>query len=172
MLEHAVPPAMRAPRPPPIPFELDAPPLRTAPARPRRSRLAPLLFAAGALAFVLAFVAMRMARKAAMPAAPPTAPPSPLVQQPEPPATTPPPPPVPAAVPSALPAEKPPRAGMGLVTTPPSAAGHRVFVDGRLACAGATRCEVRCGRRVVRVGSEGRAQKVDVPCGGAIAIDR
>ncbi len=174
----AVPPGMRdsrsfrIPPPPPMPSDLGLAPARM-PQR-RRQRASKLvvfaLVAAGAAAFVIAFAFMFAWRAKAKPA--------PTADAPPPPAATPVPAPPPMLAPAPMPsasagaAPRPVSPSRGLVITPAEAAGHRVFVDGRLACAGATRCEVRCGRRVVRIGSQGRAQSVDVPCGGEIAIDR
>lgn len=60
----------------------------------------------------------------------------------------------------------------GLVVPPPHAAGHRVFVDGRMASEGAHPIRVACGRRVVRIGSSGPRREVDVPCGGEAKMTR
>jgi hypothetical protein len=56
----------------------------------------------------------------------------------------------------------------GSIAIPPSAAGHRVFVDGRVI--GERRLVVvACGRHVVRIGHDGRDQPLDVPCGGEVS---
>jgi len=60
----------------------------------------------------------------------------------------------------------------GVLHTPPDAAGHRVFVDGRFTCASGESCRVRCGASDVRIGSHGRTQKVTIPCGGEVRIER
>jgi serine/threonine-protein kinase len=59
----------------------------------------------------------------------------------------------------------------GTINLPSSAAGHRVFVDGRVASDGAKPIDVACGHHSVRVGSHGKAQSIDVPCGGAIDLE-
>jgi hypothetical protein len=58
------------------------------------------------------------------------------------------------------------------VLTPASARSHRVFVDGNYAAprSGAT-LHLKCGKHVVRIGSGGRDQHVDVPCGGEVSVD-
>ena len=53
-----------------------------------------------------------------------------------------------------------------------SEAGHRVFVDGRLAGSGGAPLVVRCGTHEVRVGSGGRLWRVEVPCDGAVEVTR
>jgi hypothetical protein len=60
----------------------------------------------------------------------------------------------------------------GVLNTPESAHGHRVFVDGR--CRGGAGDPIRlpCGPHEVRVGSAGRKQQVVVPCGGEIDVSR
>lgn len=166
--EETVPTALREspklgaiPPPPRVPFDLLAP-SRPKTRPPRVTFFAFALSSACAIAFLLAFAFAFAWRKQALPPPPPA------------PASTPTPTPTPAPTPSAPPSATPrqvPRP-TGLVITPAEAAGHRVFVDGRVACAGAARCEVRCGRRIVRIGSQGRAQSVEVPCGGEIAIER
>jgi hypothetical protein len=56
----------------------------------------------------------------------------------------------------------------GSVDARAEAAGHRLFVDGRVV--GQTPCEakVRCGSHVVQVGSGGLPHRVTVPCGGVV----
>ena len=72
-----------------------------------------------------------------------------------------------ASTPSAAPtAASTPPADDGTISTPPSAAGHRVFVDGRYAGDSPGPIKVRCGQHVVKVGSGGTPHSVDVPCGG------
>ncbi len=60
----------------------------------------------------------------------------------------------------------------GLLDTPPTLWNHRVFVDGSARGVGGDIIRVACGRHSVRLGSNGRAQLVDVPCGGTVAVDR
>jgi serine/threonine protein kinase len=61
---------------------------------------------------------------------------------------------------------------MGQIQPPASAAGHRIFFDGRVVGEGATPIRVPCGMHSVRIGSAGRLQYVDVPCGQSIAVTR
>jgi hypothetical protein len=60
----------------------------------------------------------------------------------------------------------------GLLETPDSMANHRVFVDGFARGTGGDVLRLRCGRHDVRLGSVGRMQFVDVPCGGRVRIER
>ncbi|MBX3192645.1 MAG: protein kinase [Labilithrix sp.] len=83
----------------------------------------------------------------------------------------------PAPAPSLAPAPAPapslaPAPSTGRLLTPPSASGHRIFVDGRVVGSGGAPLTVRCGKRDVRVGSAGRLRKVDVPCGGDLEVTR
>src|SRR5207237_4504098 len=60
--------------------------------------------------------------------------------------------------------------GEGLLRTPASAAGHRVFIDGRIAGNSPGPLRVPCGTHVVRVGSAGKNQTVEVPCGDEVTV--
>ena len=60
----------------------------------------------------------------------------------------------------------------GALETPSSMAEHRVFVDGMARGAGGVVLRLTCGRHAVRLGSQGRLQWVDVPCGGTVRVDR
>ena len=62
--------------------------------------------------------------------------------------------------------------GMGEIQLPDSAAGHRIFLDGRVVGEGTAPIRVPCGQHSVRIGSAGRLQNVDIPCGQAVAVDR
>jgi hypothetical protein len=73
--------------------------------------------------------------------------------------------PVPTEAPSA---QVPP--DQGQLVFPPSAAGHRIFVDGRVVGDGAQPATVRCGPHDVKIGSAGTPQRVDVPCGGSVTL--
>jgi serine/threonine-protein kinase len=61
---------------------------------------------------------------------------------------------------------------VGELQPPPSAAGHRIYVDGRVVGEGTAPLRVKCAQHSVRIGSAGRTQYVDVPCGQAIALQR
>jgi hypothetical protein len=61
---------------------------------------------------------------------------------------------------------------MGELHPPPSAAGHRIFVDGKVAGEGVAAIRVKCGAHVVKVGSGGAEKNVDVPCGGEIGLEK
>jgi sulfatase modifying factor 1 len=58
----------------------------------------------------------------------------------------------------------------GAISVPASAAGHRVFVDGRVTPSSLGNVVVDCGPHTVRVGHDGRDQPVDVPCGGRTSV--
>jgi serine/threonine-protein kinase len=60
----------------------------------------------------------------------------------------------------------------GLLDTPSALWNHRVFVDGFTRGAGGDVIRIPCGRHSVRLGSAGRLQTVDVPCGGRIVVNR
>jgi hypothetical protein len=77
--------------------------------------------------------------------------------------------PAPAPAPVARAASPIPR-GMGELRLPPSATGHRLFVDNRPVGDASSRVRVACGRHVVRVGSAGRKLTINVPCGGAVDV--
>jgi eukaryotic-like serine/threonine-protein kinase len=90
----------------------------------------------------------------------------------------------PAASPAAAPAASVPRAPepplpsptpastIGSLTTPARAHSHRVFIDGKYAAprSGAT-LSLHCGKHLVRIGSRGKDQPVEVPCGGSVTVD-
>jgi len=58
----------------------------------------------------------------------------------------------------------------GVIVLPGSAAGHRVFVDGRLVEVKSSRASVPCGSHEVRIGSSGTVRKLDIACGGETAL--
>jgi len=61
-----------------------------------------------------------------------------------------------------------PQAPVGTVSLATTASQHRLFVDGVVAPRGSA--VVTCGKHVVRVGSHGHAQVVDVSCGGDVIV--
>jgi serine/threonine-protein kinase len=87
-----------------------------------------------------------------------------------------PPPPEPSAslagatvVPTA--AVAPPAPTFGTIVPPVAARHHRMWVDGELVdLAKDPTLKVSCGPHVVRVGSSGAAQSIDVPCGGRVTV--
>jgi hypothetical protein len=113
---------------------------------------------------------------AAPPSPPPSAapaprpPPSPVVQAAPPPPPAAPAPSAPASISvDALPKPHvPPK--MTLVTLPVRAKGHRVFVDGGAFPGSVSPTKMACGRHVVKVGTRGKPQKLDFPCGGEITV--
>ncbi|MBX3230895.1 MAG: protein kinase [Labilithrix sp.] len=60
--------------------------------------------------------------------------------------------------------------GMGIVRTTGAAPGRRIFVDEKVAGQTPESITVKCGAHAVRLGSTGKAQDVDVPCGGEIVV--
>lgn len=62
--------------------------------------------------------------------------------------------------------------GVGFLETPDGMANHRVFVDGLTRGTGGDVLRLRCGHHDVRLGSAGRLQGVDVPCGGRVRVER
>ena len=58
----------------------------------------------------------------------------------------------------------------GSIDTAGTLAGRRVFVDGHVVGQTPGAMLVKCGPHKVKVGSAGHAQKIDVPCGGSIAV--
>jgi hypothetical protein len=49
--------------------------------------------------------------------------------------------------------------------------GHRVFIDGQVAGQGGKDITWLCGSHRVKVGSAGKENTVDIPCGGTVEID-
>jgi serine/threonine-protein kinase len=58
----------------------------------------------------------------------------------------------------------------GVLRMPARAAGHRVYVDGKVAGHGVDPITVACGRHMVKVGSGDTERTVEVPCGGSVSI--
>jgi hypothetical protein len=59
----------------------------------------------------------------------------------------------------------------GMVLLPARAAGHRIFVDGRRAkTEGTEPLRLRCGKRVIQIGSSGTPEEIQVPCGGEVQL--
>ena len=54
----------------------------------------------------------------------------------------------------------------GAISVPAHAAGHRVFVDGRVAGTSPGTLVVDCGPHTIKIGHDGREQSLDVPCDG------
>jgi serine/threonine-protein kinase len=97
-----------------------------------------------------------------------------------------PPAPAPAGEPSAAPSEESPSEeaseetpapdpippNVGELQMPASADGHRIFVDGRTVSEGTAPVRIHCGPHEIRIGSAGRLQNVNVPCGSPLALTR
>jgi hypothetical protein len=59
----------------------------------------------------------------------------------------------------------------GTVLLPPRASGHRIFVDGHsVKTAGMAPLHLRCGPRVIQIGSAGTPAHIDLPCGGELQL--
>lgn len=61
-----------------------------------------------------------------------------------------------------------PQAPVGMVSVAASASAHRLFVDGAVVPSGSL--VVKCGKHLVKVGSKGRTQVVDVACGNETIV--
>ena len=59
---------------------------------------------------------------------------------------------------------------VGTVRLPAWTRGRRVYVDGRVVGEGPEPLRVRCGTHLLRLGSAGEDQSVEVPCGGAVRV--
>lgn len=67
--------------------------------------------------------------------------------------------------------EPPIPAGATLVTFPPRAKGHRIFVDGRpIAVVSGGPTKLRCGRRLIKIGSGRKARATNLACGRAVTL--
>jgi hypothetical protein len=60
---------------------------------------------------------------------------------------------------------------MGRILTSAAVAGHRIYVDDRVAGNTPDPIEVRCGHHTVRVGSAGTVREVVIPCGGSLLVN-
>lgn len=60
--------------------------------------------------------------------------------------------------------------GTGVVKTTGAPPGRRIFVDHRARGQTPDSVTVKCGRHSIRLGSTGRPQMVDVPCGGEVTV--
>jgi hypothetical protein len=91
--------------------------------------------------------------------------------------------PTPAPTPAPTPTPTPPPAalvpaasasvggGQTLLVLPKRAHGHRIYVDSRVVSSGDKPVKVGCGAHTLRIGSAGRPQVVDLPCGGQHTVD-
>jgi eukaryotic-like serine/threonine-protein kinase len=61
-------------------------------------------------------------------------------------------------------------AGMGVIHTTGAAANRRIFVDEKTVGQTPESVTVKCGTRAVRLGSSGKTQTIDIPCGGEITV--
>ena len=133
------------------------------------------LTAAAVIALAVAVgVSLRAPSSLATELAPPE--PAPPVAAAPPPAALPAPPPAPAPAPSPSPsplaAEPSAPANTGTIVAPLAARHHRIWVDGEVVVwATGPALRVPCGPHVVRIGSAGASQSVDVPCGGRVALE-
>jgi hypothetical protein len=59
----------------------------------------------------------------------------------------------------------------GVIALPPSAEGHRVYVDGKIVQVKDSRATVSCGPHEIRIGSSGTLQKLEVTCGGVSVLE-
>jgi sulfatase modifying factor 1 len=75
--------------------------------------------------------------------------------------------PAPASAPASAPPSPPPQ---GSLLVPAAASAHRVFLDGKNLGPYRSTFLVDCGPHVVKLGHDGRAQPIDVPCGGRASV--
>jgi serine/threonine-protein kinase len=61
-------------------------------------------------------------------------------------------------------------ADVGVLQTPDGMANHRVFVDGVVRGTGGQTFRLACGPHAVRLGSAGRLQWVEIPCGATLRV--
>jgi serine/threonine-protein kinase len=99
---------------------------------------------------------------------------APTTSRAPPPTTLPPrsadPPPAPIPPPVTAP-PSPVSGGYGTIIPPAAAQHHRVWVDGEVVdLSRGMGFRLPCGAHVVRVGSAGASQSVDVPCGGVVTV--
>ena len=66
----------------------------------------------------------------------------------------------------------PPADDTGTLDTPPAMWNHRIFIDGVARGVGGDSIRVHCGKHAIKLGSAGRVQSVDVPCGGTLFVER
>ncbi|MDB4993870.1 MAG: serine/threonine protein kinase [Myxococcaceae bacterium] len=63
-----------------------------------------------------------------------------------------------------------PASDMGDLRAGATALEHRIFVDGKVVGEGPGVYRVKCGKRLIRVGSGDEEKELDVPCGGELPI--
>jgi hypothetical protein len=61
-------------------------------------------------------------------------------------------------------------ASVGRLSFPPSADGHRIYVDGKVVGEPPAPIVVACGQHLVKVGSRGRDRTMLVPCGDSVMV--
>jgi Domain of unknown function (DUF4388) len=76
-----------------------------------------------------------------------------------------------AGVEPRLPEKTAVRSDAGNVQLPASAAGHRVFVDGRVQKDGSMLLVLPCGPHLIQIGSHGTQKSIDVLCGREIRLE-
>jgi serine/threonine-protein kinase len=59
---------------------------------------------------------------------------------------------------------------MGIIRTTGAAPGRRIFVDDKVVGQTPDSATIKCGPHQIKVGSSGKAQTIDVPCGGEINL--
>lgn len=60
--------------------------------------------------------------------------------------------------------------GMGIVRTAGAKPNRRIFIDDRTVGQTPDSITIRCGEHSIRLGSAGKPQAIDVPCGGEISV--
>jgi serine/threonine-protein kinase len=57
-----------------------------------------------------------------------------------------------------------------MIDTSDASPGHRIFVDERVVAQTPQIVSVPCGKHKVRIGSAGKPQSIEVPCGGQVTV--
>lgn len=65
----------------------------------------------------------------------------------------------------------PPTKTTGVVKAKKSGWGHRIYIDGQVAGQGGKDITWQCGSHRIKVGSAGKENTVDIPCGGTVEVD-
>jgi serine/threonine-protein kinase len=59
---------------------------------------------------------------------------------------------------------------MGVIRTTNAIPGRRIYVDDRVVGQTPDSATIKCGPHQIKVGSSGKVQTIDVPCGGEISL--
>jgi hypothetical protein len=59
---------------------------------------------------------------------------------------------------------------MGVIKTAGAAPHRRIFVDEKVVGQTPESATIKCGPHTIRLGSQGKPQQIDVPCGSEITV--